>query len=274
VGPGVDVYALATVAYEALAGQKARDGRTPMEIAHKVATEPPPDLRGDWPEAPPAAAEALRRAMAHDAARRTGSAGELASELARGLERTPTAPTRRVPEPAPVTDSVPYRPAGRRRLPAALPIAAVLLAVAAVVAVAALSGGDDGENRARGGSAPPPAERDQDREGTGSPAEAQPTSGGGNAARGAQLNSQGYALMNQGRYEEAIPVLERAVESFPKGTTDLEYAYALYNLGRSLRLAGRADEAVPILERRLRIPNQTGQVRRELEQARRAGESG
>ena len=49
---------------------------------------------------------------------------------------------------------------------------------------------------------------------------------------------------------------------------DLEYAYALYNLGRSLRLAGRFDEAIPILERRLQIPNQTETVRRELAAAR------
>ena len=75
--------------------------------------------------------------------------------------------------------------------------------------------------------------------------------------------------MGQGRYEEAIPILQRAVGSFPPGTTDLNYAYALFNLGHALRLAGRPDEAIPILERRLAIPNQTGVVRRELELARR-----
>jgi len=75
--------------------------------------------------------------------------------------------------------------------------------------------------------------------------------------------------MNQGRYDAAIPVLQRAVEAFPSGTRDLQYAYALYNLGRSLRLAGRPAEAVPILERRLEIPNQRGTVKRELKAARR-----
>ena len=74
--------------------------------------------------------------------------------------------------------------------------------------------------------------------------------------------------MNQGRYAEAIPILQQAVESFPKGTTDLNYAYALYNLGRSLRLSGQPDEAIPILEQRLKIPNQTETVRRELELAK------
>jgi tetratricopeptide (TPR) repeat protein len=74
--------------------------------------------------------------------------------------------------------------------------------------------------------------------------------------------------MQQGRYAEAIPILQKAVESFPAGTTDLNYAYALYNLGRSLRLAGRPDEAIPILKERLKIPNQQETVKRELELAK------
>jgi tetratricopeptide (TPR) repeat protein len=74
--------------------------------------------------------------------------------------------------------------------------------------------------------------------------------------------------MNDGRYDEAIPILQQAVDSFPEGSTDLTYAFALYNLGRSLRLAGRPDEAIPILERRLEIPNQTSTVQNELDAAR------
>ena len=76
--------------------------------------------------------------------------------------------------------------------------------------------------------------------------------------------------MNQGRFDEAIPPLQRAVESYGEGSQDLTYAYALYNLGRALRLAGRPAEAVPILERRLRIPNQTKVVKKELKQAQKA----
>jgi tetratricopeptide (TPR) repeat protein len=75
--------------------------------------------------------------------------------------------------------------------------------------------------------------------------------------------------MRQGRYAEAIRPLQQAVKQFPAGSQDNTYAYALYNLGSSLRHAGRAGEAIPILERRLQIPNQTDVVRRELELARR-----
>jgi len=84
------------------------------------------------------------------------------------------------------------------------------------------------------------------------------------------LNDQGYALMQAGDYEGAIPLLERAVAAFPEGSQELTYGYALYNLGRSLRLAGRPEEAIPILERRLQIPDQAETVQRELDAARAA----
>ena len=63
-------------------------------------------------------------------------------------------------------------------------------------------------------------------------------------------------------------MLRRAVASFPQGTTDINYAYALFNLGHALRLDGRPAEAIPILERRLQIPDQTDTVQRELDAAR------
>jgi hypothetical protein len=65
-----------------------------------------------------------------------------------------------------------------------------------------------------------------------------------------------------GNYNTAIPVLRNAVAN--ASPASLIYAYALYDLGRSLRLAGDPRAAVPILYRRLQIPNQTGVVRTEL----------
>src|SRR5205085_4894135 len=87
------------------------------------------------------------------------------------------------------------------------------------------------------------------------------------AALGSQLNDQGYALIQEGRYSEAIPILRRAVSAFPDGTTDVNYAYALFNLGHALRLAGDPKAAIPILEHRLRIADQTGVVAQELASA-------
>jgi len=59
--PHTDIYSLSVVAYEALSGKRARSGRTPMEIAHQVATDGPPDLQEVWSQAPPEAEEVLCR---------------------------------------------------------------------------------------------------------------------------------------------------------------------------------------------------------------------
>jgi hypothetical protein len=167
--------------------------------------------------------------------------------------------------------------------------AAVLgfLAALVIVAVVVLGGGDGGEggkqaaqpkpakaerNEAAGG-ATAPAEQSASAEESPEPSESTggsevtSTPEGTDPARGAALNEEGFALIQAGEYEAAVPVLEEAVGSFPEGTEDLNYAYALFNLGNALRLSGRPEEAIPILERRLEIPNQEGEVRRELEAA-------
>jgi Flp pilus assembly protein TadD len=87
-------------------------------------------------------------------------------------------------------------------------------------------------------------------------------------AEGARLNETGFALINEGRPAEAVPILRQAVESFPEGTADLNYAYALYNLGHALRVSGDPEEAITVLERRLQIPNQRSTVAAELARAR------
>ena len=53
-GPAADIYALAAVAFETLTGEKARSGRSPVEIARQVAATPPPDIREYLPGAPQA----------------------------------------------------------------------------------------------------------------------------------------------------------------------------------------------------------------------------
>ena len=95
---------------------------------------------------------------------------------------------------------------------------------------------------------------------TGTPAAAHPPTAGADA-----LEADGHALLNAGNYQAAIPILQQAVTSAPKGS--LTYAYALYDLGRALRLAGDPQAAVKVLYQRLQIPNQTGTVRSELQSA-------
>ncbi len=86
--------------------------------------------------------------------------------------------------------------------------------------------------------------------------------------RGAALNEEGFRLMNQGDYNGAVGKLQEAVKLFPSDSTDIRYAYALYNLGKSLRLAGRPDEAIPYLEKRLNWNDQRDTVQRELDLAK------
>jgi tetratricopeptide (TPR) repeat protein len=319
LGPPADVYALATVCFEALCGRRAREGRTPMEIAHQIATEDPPDVRAHAPELPAAAAEALVRGMAREPSERPASAGELAEELGEALEgrRTtavepPTAPTRVVAAASPPTAGRPAsagaagrpatarsasgRPTRRGRFAGALAVALLALAVAAVAAAVLLSsGGEDGGQRTQqseqaqgerstpdrqaGGEQPSggqaeeqPAEPDPSESAPTEeePVEPAPSDGGIDIdpARGAELNEQGFALMGEGDYAGAVPILEKSVASWPDDSRDLNYAYALYNLGVSLNRSGRAAEAIPYLEKRLTWNNQRGVVKQELDLAR------
>jgi len=97
------------------------------------------------------------------------------------------------------------------------------------------------------------------------------------------LEARGHDLLLAGQYAAAIPVLQRAVLASgeppgaclePATQTCLTYAYALYDLGRALRLSGRPSEAVPILERRLQIDNQRSVVAAELQLARQGTRQG
>src|SRR4051794_32583964 len=97
-GPATDIYSLAVVAFETLSGQRAYDGRSPIEIAHRKATDPPPSLADVWPAAPPEAGELLARAMGPDPSARPATATALVEELEQALE--PTRPKSK-PVPAP-----------------------------------------------------------------------------------------------------------------------------------------------------------------------------
>ena len=332
IGPATDVYAFAAVLYEALAGRRAVQGATPVEIAHQIEAGTPPDLTDVWPDAPPGAADALAWGMERDPASRPRSAGDLAAALERGLSEADTrsmrtgiaaggaaaglaaagagaahasqpprgaVPTRvsELPPESPRHDSgsrPPTYSGGRRGMPwkPIAAIAAVLLAVLVAIGFGSLGGGDQPSDRASSGSGGQP-QRDPAQT---SPAEAEPAPAPDEPAPApepvpeasapeadpeattpaeapggdpAELNDQGFELMGQGRYEEAIPLLEQSVAGFGEGSTDMNYAFALFNLGSSLHRTGRSAEAIPYLEQRLAVSDfQTETVERELAAAR------
>ena len=165
-GKPADIYALATVAYEVLTGRKARQGRSAVEVAAMVMSEPPPDLRMADPDAPEEAARVLERGMARDPSERPASAGELVRELCRAFEAAddepepepeqtvpiPPTPDTHGSAPAPTyTRQRAGRAGGDRRW--LLPAAGLVLALLAVAAVLALAGGDDDSGGGSSGNA-------------------------------------------------------------------------------------------------------------------------
>jgi eukaryotic-like serine/threonine-protein kinase len=187
-------------------------------------------------------------------------------------------PTEPIRPPEPIRPTLPrQRPepgAPRRAWGKALALVGALAALAVAFLVVA-----DGSQEERGGKTDPspaasgPADAGATDRTEPEAAAAVPEPAGDDLALGSALNQEGFEMIQAGRYEEAVPVLEEAIGAFPPGTDDLNYAYALFNLGTALRLSGRPEEAIPVLERRLEIPNQTGVVRRELAAARRDASS-
>jgi eukaryotic-like serine/threonine-protein kinase len=319
-GPEADVYGLAVLAYEAFGGESLNRGSTPAEVVHRAAVAPPPDLRDVWPDATPAAAAVIQRAMDRDPHNRPESAGALVEELETALDETAVlpdtdelaaAPAPAEPasagstfEPAPTAPPPPPEPprsgptaSGSHGAPRAAFAAMAALAVAGIVALVLAIGSGGGDSDSGGERASTQAggaaeQAGEDKPAKDRPAEEEPAAeapvpeettteepaaeetAAASSEDPAALNDEGFALMEAGDYEGAIPILQQAVDSYPEGSQDLTYAYALYNLGRSLRLAGRPEEAIPILEQRLEIPNQTETVQKELDLAREeAGET-
>lgn len=292
--PATDVYALGAVAFEVLSGRRAVGGKTPAEIVHRVATRPPPDLRESWKAAPPAAVAVVRRAMARDPRDRPSSAGDLAAELREALgegsggHTAATAPVAGTASavipgatgpstgataligaavPAPPTGATRHEPslAARKGHLRWIPL---LLLVGALTLALALAAGDDDERASEPATAGKADRRAQ--EPASPPRGADPAEPASDPlADGLRLQTQGYDALQQGRYDEAIDASRRSA-GLLEGTGRIEYAYALFNLGRSLRLAGRPAEAIPVLEQRLEIPNQTDAVKAELKLAEQA----
>jgi eukaryotic-like serine/threonine-protein kinase len=282
-----DLYSCGVVLRDCMGGEASADLEALVE---RLCTEDPR-------ERPASAAAALARL------RRTFAVPDRSTEVYAPTQVFPqaeaTAPRIEAPTAKEGVDAVPAAPHSRqRRLAVDDPgrtgpspqrrgrgkIAAILAVCATLAAAFLLFGGDSGEKagkpnpnlwtsagngRKAAAAGPSEAAEVPSEDGTPSSATASvPEPAGNDDELGSKLNQEGFELIQAGDYEGAVPVLEEAVRAFPPGTEDLDYAYALFNLGNALRLSGRPDEAIPILERRLAIPNQTEAVREELAVAR------
>jgi tetratricopeptide (TPR) repeat protein len=217
------------------------------------------------------------------------SAAERAS-AAPAAPRTPRTPPPAAPPPASRRgdDDGP----GHGRAPSWSLIAAMAVALLAAAGLAlALSGGGNGGGSNAASTTEPPTQKQgrtrerktpQDRGTSSAPAttptqtqdtQTQQTQPAPTSLSPVALNDQAYALMQQGNQAGAVPLLQQSVTAFREQgrTGEVTYAYALYNLGRALRLSGRPAEAIPYLQERLRISSDRRSIiERELAAARAA----
>jgi eukaryotic-like serine/threonine-protein kinase len=313
-----DRYSLAVMAYELLAGERPFTASHFAAQARQHVEDEPPPASSRNRALPPAVDAVLARGMAKRPERRWPTAQDFAHALESALTEPATRPHRvaaasvlggrpaRGTAPAAGaraargtaarTATIPAAAASRRprRRGARVPALAALAAGAAVALVVAgtIGGGGPGKTRPsvatkREASAAVVHKRPAPRPRSATTTPTTPTAPTTVTATPAAattpppvsetLEARGHQMMMNGEYTAAIPVLRQAVGASPPGSTN--YAYALYDLGRSLRLAGDPRDAASVLYQRLQIPNQTETVRVQLQLAlqalgRQAGGSG
>jgi eukaryotic-like serine/threonine-protein kinase len=253
--PASDRYALGVVAFELLTGRRPfeRESATAEAAAHVHAAVPSvyefcDDLPGELDAV-------FRKALAKDPDERYPTGAEFVAALRDALAQA-AGTTREIP---PVPAAAPVR--ATRLPPAAVALVALLAAAGIGGAIAAFLLTRDDESAAPQVRTQTVVKTSPSRTVTQSqtvtttqqPPEttvpltppAPPPSSGGS---GASLNNQGYARMQQGDYEGALPVLEQAVAKL-RGTGSITEAYASYNLAYTRFQLGRCDGVVALLDR-------------------------
>jgi serine/threonine protein kinase len=262
-----DRYALAVVAYELLTGRRpfARESPTAEAAAHIHEIVPPASERADLPEAVDGV---FARALAKNAVHRFPTAAVFVEALAEALDSTP-------PTPPPVSS-----PGRRSAAPVAALVAGVLLLTVVGVGAALVLSRDDpppptaaAERTAptQETTGPPPSTTVGETNEPTAPPPRQPAPANAvSVEQAVDLNDEGFSLMEQERWQEALPLLERAVPAL-RGTYSRDFPYeawAEYNLGRTFLELGRCDRAVPHLERSRDLQGNHPDIREALRDCR------
>jgi serine/threonine-protein kinase len=252
-----DRYALAVVAYELLTGRRPFERGSPTAEAAAHIHEPVPPASERGAGLPEDVDAVFARALAKDPAHRFPTAAAFVDALAGALREAPT----RIVAPAPP----------RRQRAGALALAGALVLAAGGLAAAFATRGDGGPEPAAA-----PELRTVTQEVT---VERRPTTvvqtitEAPDEATGPQeplgpddaaaLNDEAYGLMQEGEWEAALELLERATPALAGTYSDgFPYeAYAEYNLARTLAELGRCKEARPHLDSSKRLQGNRPEIR-------------
>jgi eukaryotic-like serine/threonine-protein kinase len=267
--PASDRYALAIVAWELLTGRRPFESESPTAEAMAHVNAPVPQISREH-SLPPDLDPVFQRALAKDPAARYGSAPEFVAALGSALE-----------QPERTTALLAPAPAGppRRRIGWTGPLLAALALLGGGLGLAAVLGGDE-EQQPR----TVVEQRTVTEEGrvttvretvtterapttattTGTTATTAPD--GVSAGEAERLNNEAFALMNAGRYEEALPMLERAIGGV-RGSGSLTEAYTSYNLAATRLELGSCNDVVALLDRSESIQGERREITRARKQA-------
>jgi eukaryotic-like serine/threonine-protein kinase len=263
--PASDLYSLAVVAFELFTGRRPFEGDSLAAEAAAHVTGEIPSVCDVNPQSPCELDPVFERALAKEPGHRFGSAAELVAALRGALDDAAGA-THIV---APARTTVAHR---RERPAWLLPVLlGGLLLIGLGVAYAATRGGDPAVQPVRVTTsirtvnqtivstvvttAPPPE--------TTVPQDTSPSVGGDPVDE----NNRAWALMQQGDYNAAYPLLQDATAQLD-GRGDLAEAYADYNMGYTLLQLGRCSEAMPYLEQSRAIQPKRKEVKDAIKQAR------
>jgi serine/threonine-protein kinase len=266
-----DLYSFGVVAFELLTGRRPFEGDSIAAEAAAHVTREVPSVGDVNPNVPRELDPVFAKALAKDPMQRYTSAAEFVAALRASLDQAagatrivgpPTAPTRFIPR---------ERPRRNRLVPVLLGLllaAGIGLAYAltrdntpkpqpvrvttAVHTVTAQGSTQTVVSTLVTTAAPPTT--------TTSPSAAV---GGDPVAE----NNNAYELMKQGRFSDALPLLQDAQQQLD-GQGNLAEAYTDYNLGYTLIQLGQCSAAVPYLERSKQLQHGRHEVEDALKQAR------
>ena len=221
-----DVYALACVLYECLAGTPPFHRPSEVAVLNAHLHAPPPRLERVASDVPPALAHVVAKALSKSPLDRYATCGEFV---------------------AAARSAVAERRVHGRRLALSLALLVLTAAVGAAAALAVRSLAF-GTHRA---VAPPPKATTIATVRTPAPLESLLL----RSDDGRTLNDVAYALINAHEFERALPFARKAVDKSIAGT--LTRGYATFNLGYTLLKLGRCAEGESYLRKALAIEPKT-----------------